>query len=142
MRKLEEIRIGDVYYPIRIDLNVLEHIQETYGSIGAWEMDLKGWHCSEDEDGNRLLDEKGSPIMYRTEPSIKAIKTVLPAMINEGIAIRSERQGKPWDEVPDLQIISECEIDYTELARVIRTEFDRCFDIKKACRGKKEKQSR
>ena len=142
MRKLEEIRIGDVYYPIRIDLNVLEHIQETYGSIGAWEMDLKGWHYSVDEDGNRVFDEKGYPVMYQTEPSIKAIKTVLPAMINEGIAIRSEQQGKPWDEVSDLQVISECEIDYTELVSVIRTEFDRCFDIKKACRGKKGKQSR
>lgn len=142
MRKLEKIRIGDVYYPIRIDLNVLEHIQETYGSIGEWEMDLKGWHYSKDAEGKCLIDEKGSLVMHRTEPSIKAIKTVLPAMINEGIAIRSELQGKPWDEVPDLQIISECEIDYTELASVIRKEFDRCFAVKKACRGKKEKQSR
>lgn len=142
MRKLEEIRIGDVYYPIKIDLNVLEHIQETYGSIGAWEMDLKGWHYSEDEDGNRLFDKKGSPVMYRTEPSIKAINTVLAAMINEGIAIQAEQQGKPYDEVPDLQIISECEIDYTELAVLITKEFDRCFAVKKACRGKEGKQSR
>ena len=142
MEKMKEIRIGDAYYPVKIDLNGLEYIQETYGSIGEWEMDLKGWHYSKDKDGNRIYDEKGSPVLYRTEPSIKAIRTVLPAMVNEGIAVRAELQGKPWDEMPDLQIISECEIDYTELAAVIREEFNRCFAVKKACRGKGEKQSR
>lgn len=142
MNKLEAIRIGDAYYPIKIDLNVLEHIQDAYGSICKWEMELKGWHYSKDADGKRICDENGSPIMYRTEPSVKAIRTVLPAMVNEGIAIQAELYGKPWDEVPDLKIISECEIDYTELAAVIRKEFDRCFAVKKACRGKQERKSR
>lgn len=142
MEKLKEIRIGETYYPVKIDLNVLEYIQDAYGSITDWEMDLKGWHYRKDEDGNRIYDEKGYPVMYRTEPSVKAIRTVLPAMVNEGLAIRAELQGKPWDEMPDLQIISECEIDYRELAAVIRAEFDRCFSVKKACRGKKERQSR
>lgn len=142
MKKLEEIRIGDKFYPIKIDLNVLEFIQEEYGSIGAWEMELKGWHYRKDENGDQLYSDNGSPLMYKTEPSIKAIRTVLPAMINEGIAIRAEQQGKPYDEVPDLQIISECEIDYIELAEVIKVEFDRCFAVKKACRGKAEKKSR
>lgn len=136
MKKLEEIRIGDKFYPIKIDLNVLELIQEAYGSISTWEMELKGWHFRKDENGAQLYSDKGSPLMYKTEPSIKAIRTVLPAMINEGIAIRAERQGKPYDEVLDLQIISECEVDYTELAEVIKKEFDRCFTVKKACRGK------
>lgn len=142
MRKLEEIRIGDVFYPVKIDLNVLEIIQDEFGSIGAWEMALKGWRYRTDENGNPVYDASGSPVMYRTEPSVRAIKTVLPAMINEGIAIRAERQGKPYDELSDLQIISECETDYTELAGMIREEFDRCFAVKKACRGKKGKQSR
>ena len=142
MGKLEEIRIGDRYYPVKIDLNVLEFIQEEYGSIGQWEMALKGWRYQTDDNGNHIHGENGSPIVYKTEPSVRAIRMVLPAMINEGIAIQAEQQGKPYDEVTDLQIISECEIDYTELAALIRKEFDRCFAVKKDCRRKREQKSR
>lgn len=138
MKKMEEIWIGDKFYPVIIDLNVLEHIQDEYGSIGAWELELKGWHFKKDADGEQLYNKNGSPVMYKTDPSVRAIRTVLPAMINEGIAVRAEIQGKPYDEIPDLQILSECEIDYKELALVIIQEFDRCFSVKKACRGKRK----
>ena len=142
MKRLEEIRIGENFYPVIIDLNVLEYIQNEYGSIGAWELELKGWHFKTDEDGNQLYSKNGSPVMYKTDPSIRAINTVLPAMVNEGIAVRAEMQGKPYDEKPDLQILSECEIDYKELARVIIQEFNRCFSVKKACRGKREMEKK
>ena len=138
MKKMEEILIGECYYPILMDLNVLEHIQEEYGTIGAWELELKGWHFKKDEDGNQIYNKNGSPVMYKTVPSIRAIRTVLPWMINEGIAVNAEMHGRPYDEIPDVQILCKCEIDYRELAEIIMKEFARCFSAKKVCRGKKE----
>lgn len=142
MRKMEEIWIGDCVYPMIMDLNVLEHIQEEYGTIGVWELELKGWHFKRDEDGNQLYNKNGSPVMYRTEPSVRAIRTVLPLMINEGLAVKAQMQGNTYDEIPDMQILSECEIDYRELAAIIMKEFGRCFSAKKACRGKKEAEKK
>ena len=135
---MEEIWIGDRAYPMIIDLNVLEHIQEEYGTIGVWELELKGWHFKRDKDGNQIYNKNGSPVMYKTEPSVRAIRTVLPLMINEGLAVKAEMQGRPYDEIPDIQILSECEIDYRELAAIIMKEFGRCFSEKKVCQVKKE----
>ena len=58
-------------YPIVFNLNVMEEIQEAYGSMDAWGDCVSG-------DG---------------EPKIKDLKAGLMAMMNEGIDIENEEEG-------------------------------------------------
>ena len=58
-------------YPIVFNLNVMEEIQEQYGSLDAWGEKTQG-------DG---------------EPNIKDLKAGIMAMINEGIDIENETNG-------------------------------------------------
>ena len=58
-------------YPLVFNLNVMEEIQEQYGSLEAWGEKTQG-------DG---------------EPNVKDLKAGVMAMINEGIEIENENNG-------------------------------------------------
>lgn len=122
MKEMERIRIGEKTYPIKIDLNVLEAIQELYGSVHAFELDLVGIKREEDDDGNEAV--------RIVEPSIRAIRTALPLMINEGLEIEASVTGKPYEPIEAQQIIQECYIPFDEISRIIHEEFKRCFGKK------------
>lgn len=113
MQKMERILIGEQTYPIKIDLNVLEALQEQYGTIHEFELDIIGLRIKDGE-------------LINVEPSIKAIKAVLPLMINEGLEIEAASTGKPYEPVND-QIFQDCCIHFEKLAQIIHTEFKRCF---------------
>ena len=59
-------------YPLAFTLNVMEIIQEKYGSIEKW---------------NELIQKQG-------EPDIKALKFFITEAINEGLDIENERKGE------------------------------------------------
>lgn len=59
-------------YPLCFNLNVMEEIQDQYGSISAW--------------GEKVSSNK-------SEPNIKDLKNGLMIMINEGIEIENEIEG-------------------------------------------------
>lgn len=67
--KLSYIEIDDKKYPMAFNLNVMEELQEKYGSISAW---------------GEVVEGNG------TEPKIKDLKVGLELMINEGIDIENE----------------------------------------------------
>lgn len=67
--KLQEIEYKDKTYKLAFDLNVMEAIQDEYGSIEAW--------------GKLVEPEEG-------EPNIKALVFGATQMINEGIEISNE----------------------------------------------------
>lgn len=75
--KLQEIEYQDKTYKLAFDLNVMEAIQDEYGSIEAW------GKLVEPEDG---------------EPNIKALVFGATQMINEGIEISNDEDGT--DEKP------------------------------------------
>lgn len=131
MEKLKRIIIGGVNYPFKIDLNVLEQIQQEYGTVNEFERDLLGLRVLTDENGDRIYDEEGNLRMYKAEPSIKAIKTVLPLMINEGMEIESEEKGGTFTPVSEKSLLRECRISFTTLSEIIHEEFRRCFETKK-----------
>ena len=56
-------------YPIVFNLNVMEEIQEQYGSLDAW----------------------GEKTQGKGEPNVKDLKVGVMAMINEGIDIENEK---------------------------------------------------
>lgn len=75
--KLQEIEYKDKTYRLAFDLNVMEAIQDEYGSIEAW------GKLVEPEDG---------------EPNIKALVFGATEMINEGIEISNDEDGT--DDMP------------------------------------------
>ena len=131
MKDLKRILIGDKTYPFRIDLNVLEQIQEEYGTINEFERELMGLRCKKDADGQQIYDEDGTAVMKLVEPSIRAIKTVLPLAINEGIVIEADEQNKPAEKLTEDFIIRNCTVGFEVLSKMLHKEFRRCFATKK-----------
>lgn len=72
--KLTYIVTDDRKYPIVFNINVMEEIQEAYGSVSAW--------------GGIVENAEGG------EPRVKDLKIGLMLMINEGIDIENERTGQ------------------------------------------------
>lgn len=69
----DTLKYKDVEYKLVFDLNVMEELQEKYGTFDKW--------CDEAYGKNT------------GEPSIKALAFVITAMINEGIEIENEDSG-------------------------------------------------
>lgn len=85
-----EIEYKDKKYKLPFNLNVMEEIQEEYGSIDEWA---------------KLTDGAGTG-----EPNAKAVIFGLTAMINEGIDIENEENGtdvKPLTKKQVARIITE-----------------------------------
>lgn len=70
--KLQEIEYKGKKYKLAFDLNVMEAIQDEFGSIEAW--------------GKLVEPEEG-------EPNIKALVFGATQMINEGIEISNDEDG-------------------------------------------------
>ena len=94
LEKLKKIMIADKMFPIKIDLNVLERIQETYGTIHEFERQILGLKVARDSEEKIIYTKDKKPLLISVEPSVKAINTVLPLMINEGLAIEAEETGR------------------------------------------------
>lgn len=131
METLKRILIGEKEYPFRIDLNVLEHIQEEYGTINEFERELLGLKYKKDAEGQRIYDDHGKAIIELEEPSIRAIKAILPLAINEGLMIEADEQNKPVEKLTDSFVIRNCTIGYKTLSKILHEEFRRCFATKK-----------
>lgn len=82
--KLTYIEAQNRRYPIVFNINVMEEIQEAYGSLGAW------GSIVENADGG--------------EPKIKDLKIGLMLMINEAIDIENEEKGEKTPMVTSKQV--------------------------------------
>jgi len=80
--KKMSITIKGVEFPMAFNLNVLEAIQEKYGSLDVWQ--------------NKIQPKKG-------EAQIKDIKWTLVTFINEGIEIENE-QGEKKELLTEKQL--------------------------------------
>ena len=98
--KLSYLVNGDKKYPIVFNINVMEEIQEVYGSISNW--------------GAIVENSEGG------EPKVKDLKVGLMFMINEGIDIENEEKGenRPLLTLKQVgRLISE--IGFEEVTRII-----------------------
>lgn len=91
---MREIQYKDKKFKLVFNLNVMEIIQEEYGSIEKW---------GELTDGK--LDKNGK---IKSEPNAKAVIFGLTEMINEGIDIDNEENGT--DDKP---------LTYKQVGRII-----------------------
>ena len=76
------IQDGEKKIPMVFNLNVMEEIQEQYGSLDAW----------------------GEATQGNGEPKIKDLKVGIMAMINEGIEIENEENGTNEPTVNERQL--------------------------------------
>lgn len=100
-------------YPIVFNLNVMEEIQDKYGSMDKW----------------------GEVVQGNGEPNIKSLKAGLMAMVNEAIDICNEENGENTQFITEKQIgriISEVGID--EITAVIKE-----ITVKSADTGEEQK---
>lgn len=131
MENLKRIMIGDKTYPFKIDLNVLEKVQEKYGSVKAFERELFGFRYRKDEDGNQMYTTEGVPMIYIVEPTVAAMKMILQAAVLEGMQIEADEHNRPVEEITEDYILHHCDIPYMELCTMLQEEFNRCFATKK-----------
>lgn len=132
---LTRIKIGSKDLPIRIDYNVLEEIEEIYGTTDRWQQELLGFRWKMEEDGSYCLDEEGKPIPVIAAPSLKALKTCLTLMVNEGLKAEAYEQNTEYIPMDPDVIVMECEIDRNYLAEIINQEMTRCQRVKKTIPG-------
>ena len=99
--KLTHIHTESRDYPVVFNINVMEAIQEAYGTISTW---------------GAIVENAGGG-----EPKIKDLKIGLMAMINEGIDIENEIKGENMPMVSSKhvgRIISE--VGFEEITQVIK----------------------
>lgn len=132
--KLNTVTIGGHKLPIKCDFNILQVLQENFGTLRKFEQALIGMVPILDKDGNPQFEysaEGEEIIKFRTtEPSLKAIALALPMMINEGRQ-QSIAQGDEPDDFDYKAAIKEADFSITEVAVALHNEYRRCFDRKK-----------
>lgn len=131
MDKLTYIEVGKEKYPIKCDNLVLQQIQEEFGSVRLFEMELIGLATDKNPDGTDKRDDKGQFILKHVEPSIKAINFGLPLMVNEGLEIEAEQKNTDFKYLEDKEIIRSIQLSYLKLSEIMHKELARCFETKK-----------
>lgn len=131
MENLKRIMIGDKTCPFKIDLNVLEKVQEKYGSVKAFERELFGFRYRKDDDGNQMYTADGTPMIYIVEPTVAAVKMIMQAAVLEGMQIEADEHNRPVEDITEDYILHHCDIPYMELCTMLQEEFNRCFVTKK-----------
>ena len=140
--KPEKIKIGDKDVPIRIDYDVIEAIEEEFDTLEKFQMKMLGFEWKRNHDGTYDYDDEGKPKAVVTKPSTKALKFILPLMVNEGLRYEALKNNAAYEPMDDDLIIMECEIDRTYLIEIIQKEINRCQKVKKPTPGENGKNRR
>ena len=80
-------------YRLVFNLNVMEAIQDEYGTLERWGDLTDGTKVVRDDRGDPVLNDDGEIMRVETEPNAKAVKFGFWAMLNEGIEIDNEENG-------------------------------------------------
>lgn len=99
---VKHITIGDKEYPMAYTLNVMEEIQEKYGTIENWGKVMRP-EPYEKTEIDKITDVEKSVIVI-PEPKIKDIKWTFTQFINEGIDIENEEKGEKRPFVSEKQV--------------------------------------
>lgn len=116
LNKINYLETEAERYPLVFTLNVMEAIQEKYGTIEAW---------------SSLIQREG-------EPDIKALKFFMTEAINEGIEIESEKTGEKRKPITGKQvgrILTEVGISDTanKIMSTITDSVDDCEEKNSKC---------
>lgn len=123
IKNLTYIELSGEKFPIKLDNLILQHIQETYGSIQNFELLLMGW------EKQIITSDEGKEIetVVRTkEPSIAIANNLLPKLVLEGFAV----EGKETD-YKEIDIVRLIDQDYMAIANIIHEELKKALSVKK-----------
>lgn len=117
--KINYLETAAEKYPVVFTFNVMESIQEKYGSIQAW---------------SNLIQREG-------EPDIKALKFFMTEAINEGLEIEAEKTGEKRELVTDKKVGRILtELGFSETANKIMSTISE--SVKTGSAGKNEQTTK
>lgn len=117
--EMSRIEICGKTYPYRCDLVVLEKIQEEFGDILQFELNIRGVIPYYDEDTG-VRDKKRDK---STVPGIKQVCRTLAWMIQEGIEVSGEELAPPTEK----DIMRQRELTIYQLSAMCFQEYAKCF---------------
>ena len=91
--KITQITVGEKKYPMAFTLNVMEVIQEKYGSLDTWSDALQP---------DKVEDAEG--ILVETEPKLKDLIWTFQQFLNEGIEIENEEKSEKRELLTHKQV--------------------------------------
>jgi len=91
LEKQEYLEVGEEKYPLAVTLNVIETMQNKYGTITKWKKLMLGFIEEKkiDKKGNEVIEWKEND-----ELSAKDLKFFVMESINEGIDIENEKRNE------------------------------------------------
>lgn len=103
---MKELKVGDKVYPICFNLNVMEVLQEKYGTLQNWMDSIE-----------KKTKNKNEEI---SEPDVTALKFGFAEMINEAIDIQNEK-NEIKQELVTLKQVGRIitEIGFTEMTGIL-----------------------
>jgi hypothetical protein len=125
----EEVTLAGVTHPIRCNINVLIEIQDRYDTLENFEMKLTGIDIVKDRDGRVVRDDKGNAKFTRREPSLRAVRDILPFMLSEGGCD---------DYNTAVEAVRNMEFDRYQVAASMHKEYSKCFERKNQQSAKAE----
>lgn len=101
LEKQEYLEVGEEKYPLAVTLNVIETMQNKYGTITKWKKLMLGFIEEKkiDKKGNEVIEWKEND-----ELSAKDLKFFVMESINEGIDIENEKRNDKRPFVTDRQV--------------------------------------
>ena len=137
---METVMLDGKDYSIKCDIDVLIEIQEQFDGLNAFEMLIGGFRAIKRADGSTELDDKGMPLLERTEPSVRAIRTVLPYMLQEAAIVLKDI--KQVDLSKTDEAIKNMRFDMIKVASAIYREFNKCFERKNVSSAGSQEEKR
>lgn len=116
VKELSYITLSGVTLPMKLDNLVLQEVQQKYGSLTKFEMDLIGAVVTEDAEGKKSLKQ--------AEPDVSVANFVLPRMIREGFAVLGDTC-----EYSDDDIIRMIDMNIYVMADTIHEEYRKAMRV-------------
>lgn len=125
--KLSYITLSGEKYPLRCGMEVLEIVQDKYGSIEEFENRLMPFERKKDENGEDVLNEEGVPIGRYVIPKISDLGDALYLMVTAGLEMEADLSGKETESVTRKELLQKADMPPTVLGEILHAELMRCF---------------
>lgn len=125
--KLSYITLSGEKYPLRCGMEVLEIVQDKYGSIEEFENRLMPFERKKDKNGEDVLNEEGVPIGRYVIPKISDLGDALHLMVTAGLEMEADLSGKETESVTRKELLQKADMPPTVLGEILHAEMMRCF---------------
>lgn len=132
MRKIElpTIELNGEEFPFYCDLYVLDKIQEKM-DLNDFERSVIGAKIIRDKNGDPEYDENKRIKLVFDKYDIDTLVFGMTLMINEGLTIEADQDGKEYEPVTEKYIGRICDLPLVEMSKTVHEAFGRCCSSKK-----------